>query len=81
MRRHRKVNGRIVKSMEIPWSLWLRVRSSVMRALPGYEKTEAARDRIAVIQNHLNNGEKSEWIAAVTGVTPQRVRQIKARMK
>jgi hypothetical protein len=80
MRRYLKANGRRVKTMELPWSLWLRVRPSVLRGLPGFEKSEAARDRIAEIQHLLRGGNKSEWIAEVTGVTPQRVRQIKARM-
>lgn len=78
MRRHLKDNGRRVKTMEIPWTLWLRVRSSVMKGVPGYEKTEAARDRIAVIQNMLAAGDKPEYIAAVVGVTRQRVQQIKS---
>lgn len=81
MRRYRKPNGRIVKSMEIPWSLWLRVRPSVMKGVPGFEKTEAARDRIAEVQRLLRAGEKHEYIAATVGVTRQRVGQIKCRMK
>ena len=79
MRRHLKDNGRRVKTMEIPWTLWLRVRPTVMKAVPGYEKTEAARDRIAVVRQMLAAGEKSEYIAAVVGLTGQRVRQIKCR--
>lgn len=78
MRRHLKANGRRVKTMEIPWTLWLRVRASVMKGVPGYEKAEAARDRIAVIQGMLANGDKPEYIAAVVGVTRQRVQQIKS---
>lgn len=81
MRRYRRPNGRVVRSMELPWSLWLRVRPSVLRGVRGFEKAEASRDRIADIQALLRAGNKSEWIAAVTGVTPQRVRQIKARLK
>lgn len=81
MRRYRKANGRSVKTMELPWSLWLRVRPSVMRGVPGFERTEAARDRIAEIKHLLAAGHKSEYIAALHGVTPQRVRQIKARCK
>lgn len=79
MRRIEKDNGRRVKTMEIPWTMWLRVRSTVTKALPGYEKTEAARDRVAVIKQMLDAGEKTEYIAAVVGVTGQRVRQIKCR--
>lgn len=79
MRRLIKDNGRRVKTMELPWSLWLRVRPNVLRGLPGYEKTEAARDRVAVIQQMLAAGEKTEYIADVVGVTGQRVRQIKCR--
>jgi hypothetical protein len=52
-----------------------------MKGLPGFERTEAARDRIVEIERLLREGNKSEWIAEVSGVTPQRVRQIKARMK
>jgi hypothetical protein len=52
-----------------------------MRGLPGYEKTEAARDRIAVIKGMLADGDKPEYIAAVVGVTRQRVQQIKDRSK
>jgi len=81
MRRYQKDNGRRVKTMEIPWTLWLRARSNVMRGLPGYEKTEAARDRIAVIKAMLADGDKPEYIAAVVGVTRQRVQQIKDRSK
>jgi len=81
MRRYEKHNGRRVKTMEIPWSLWLRVRPSVMKGVPGFVQGEAARDRIAVIEQHLQNGEKPEWIAAVAGVSRQRVQQIKARMR
>jgi len=81
MRRYRKANGRTVRTMELPWSLWLRVRPTVMKGMPGFEKTEAARDRIALIQQYLAAGEKSEWIAATVGVTGQRVRQIKGRMR
>jgi hypothetical protein len=80
-RRYRKENGRTTKTMEIPWSLWLRVKSSVMPGVPGFIKAEAARDRIAVVEELLRAGNKSEWIADVTGLTGQRVRQIKARMK
>ncbi len=47
----------------------------------GYERTEAARDRIAVIQRMLADGDKPEYIAAVVGVTRQRVQQIKDRSK
>ena len=79
MRKYEKENGRRVKTMELPWTLWLRVRTSVMKGVPGYEKTEAARDRIAQVKALLAEGNKSEYIAAVVGVTPQRVRQIKAR--
>ena len=79
MRRLIKDNGRRVKTMEIPWTLWLRVRPNVLRGLPGYKKTEAARDRVAVIQQMLAAGEKTEYIADVVGVTGQRVRQIKCR--
>lgn len=79
MRRIQKDNGRRVKTMEIPWTLWLRVRSTVTKALPGYERTEAARDRVAVINQMLAAGEKTEYIADVVGVTGQRVRQIKCR--
>lgn len=81
MRRYRKPNGRTVKTMEMPWSLWLSVRTGVMKRIPGYEKTEASRDRIADIQALLRAGEKSEYIADLFGVTGQRVRQIKCRMK
>lgn len=81
VRRYRKDNGRTIKTMELPWSLWLRVRPSVMRSVPGFERTEASRDRIADIERLLRQGYKSEYIAAVHGVTPQRVRQIKARGK
>jgi hypothetical protein len=81
MRRYEKDNGRRVKTMEIPWTLWLRARSNVMAGLQGYEKTEAARDRIAQVKVLLAEGNKSAYIAAVIGVTPQRVRQIKARSK
>lgn len=81
MRRYEKPNGRRVKTMELPWSLWLRVRPSVMKGVPGFDAAEAARDRIAEIERHLQAGQKSEWIAAVVGVTPQRVRQILARMR
>jgi hypothetical protein len=81
MRRYEKDNGRRVKTMELPWTLWLRVRSSVMKGMPGYERTEAARDRIAVIQRMLADGDKPEYIAAVVGVTRQRVQQIKDRSK
>ena len=80
MRRYEKPNGRRVKTMEIPWTLWLRVRPSVLRGLPGYEKAEAARDRIAHIKALLAEGNKSDYVAAVVGVTPQRVRQIKAML-
>lgn len=80
-RRYEKANGRRVKTMEIPWTLWLRVRSSVMRGLPGFEVAEAKRDRIAEIERLLQAGNKSEWIAEVTGVTPQRVRQIDVRRR
>jgi hypothetical protein len=80
-RRYEKPNGRRVKTVELPWSLWLRVRPTVLKGLPGFARTEAARDRIAEIERHLADGQKSEWIAAVAGVTPQRVRQIKARMR
>jgi hypothetical protein len=81
MRRYEKDSGRRVKTMEIPWTLWLRARSNVMRGLPGYEKTESSRDRIAVIQRMLADGDKPEYIAAVVGVTRQRVQQIKDRSK
>lgn len=80
-RRYLRANGRRVKTMELPWSLWLRVRPSVLKGLPGFEKTEAARDRIADIEIMLKAGDKPEYIAAVHGVTRQRVQQIKARMK
>ena len=76
MRRHEKPNGRRVRTMELPWTLWLRVRPTVMKAMPGYVRTEAARDRIAEIKRLGAEGNKSEWIAATVGVTPQRVRQI-----
>lgn len=79
-RRHLKDNGRRVKTMEIPWTLWLRVRPTVMKAVPGYEKTEAARDRIATVKKMLAAGDKPEYIAAVVGVTRQRVQQIKGLM-
>lgn len=79
MRRRLKDNGRRVKSMELPWTLWLRVRTSVMKALPGYERTEASRDRIAVVKKMLEAGDKPEYIAAVVGITRQRVQQIKTR--
>lgn len=79
LRRYEKANGRRVKTMELPWSLWLRVRPSVMRAIPGFERTEAARDRIAHVRALLAEGNKSEYVAAVVGLTPQRVRQIKAQ--
>jgi hypothetical protein len=77
MRRHLKANGRRVKTMELPWSLWLRVRPTVMKGVPGYEKAEAARDRIALVKNMLAAGDKPEYIAAVVGVSRQRVQQIK----
>lgn len=77
MRRYRKDNGRVVKTMELPWSLWLRVRPSVLKGVPGFVKTEAARDRIAQVQTLLREGAKPEWVAAVTGVTRQRVQQIR----
>lgn len=79
MRRIQKDNGRRVKTMEIPWTLWTHVRPTLMKRIPGYEKTEAARDRVAVIKRMLDAGEKTEYIAAVVGVTGQRVRQIKCR--
>lgn len=72
-------NGRRVKTMELPWSLWLRVRPSVMKAVPGFERTEAARDRIAIVRQMRARGLKSEYIAAVVGLTGQRVRQILAQ--
>lgn len=78
MRRHLKDNGRRVKTMEMPWTLWMRVRSTVMKAIPGYERTEASRDRIAVVKRMLNDGDKPEYIAAVVGITRQRVQQIKS---
>lgn len=81
MRRYEKMNGRKVKTMELPWSLWLRVRPSVMKGVPGFEATEAARDRIAEVEAYLRNGHKSEYVADLFGMTGQRVRQIKARMK
>lgn len=81
MRRYRKDNGRTVRTMELPWTLWLRVRSSIMRGMPGFEAREAARDRIAHMESLLRQGHKSEYVAAVVGVTPQRARQVKARMK
>lgn len=77
MRRFRKNNGRTVKSMEMPWSLWLRVRSSVLRGLPGFEKTEAARDRIAEVKRLLAENHTHEVIARMTGLTRQRIGQIK----
>lgn len=73
--------GRRVKTMELPWSLWLRVKPSVMKGVPGFEKTELARERIARVKTLLAAGNKSEYIADVEGLTGQRVRQIKARMK
>lgn len=79
MRVRRKDNGRRVKTMEIPWTLWLRVRSSVLKGLPGYEKAEAARDRMALVHQMRAQGHKTEYIAAVTGLTGQRVRQILTR--
>lgn len=81
LRRYRKANGRIVRTMELPWSLWLRVRASALKGLPGFERTEAARDRIAEVEHLLRQGHKSEYVAAVAGLTGQRVRQIKGRMK
>ena len=81
MRRCIKDNGRRVKTMELPWSLWLRVRSDVLRGVPGFEKTEAARDRIATVKRMLAAGDKPEYIAAVVGLTRQRVQQIKQRSK
>jgi hypothetical protein len=67
--------------MELPWSLWLRVRTGVLKGLPGFERTEAARDRIADVEHLLRQGHKSEYVADVAGLTGQRVRQIKCRMK
>lgn len=81
MRRYRKHNGRDVKTMEIPWTLWLRVRSGVIKGLPGFEVTEAARDRIALVKSMMAAGNKSDYVAAVTGLTPARVRQISPREK
>ena len=81
MRRYRKPNGRTVKTMELPWVLWVRVRSTVEKAVPGFVKAEAARDRIAVVEKLLREGNKSEWVADTVGLTGQRVRQIKARMR
>lgn len=81
MRRYRKANGRDVRTMELPWTLWLRVRSSVMRGMPGFEATEAARDRIALVKSMMAAGEKSDYVAAVTGLTPARVRQIYPRTR
>lgn len=80
-RRYRKPNGRTVKTIELPWTLWVHVRSTVLKALPGYEKAEAARDRIAVVEALLREGNKSEWIADTVGLTGSRVRQILARMR
>jgi hypothetical protein len=79
MRVRRKDNGRRVKTMEIPWSLWLRVRPSVLKGLPGYERAEAARDRMALVRQLREQGHKTEYIAALTGLTGQRVRQILSR--
>jgi hypothetical protein len=79
MRRYRTPSGRTTRTMELPWSLWLRVRPSVLKGLPGFEKTEAARERVAVIKTMLKDGDKPEYIAAVVGVTRQRVQQIKSR--
>lgn len=81
MRRYRKANGRDVRTMEIPWTLWLRVRCSVMKGMPGFEVTEAARDRIALVKSMMAAGEKSDYVAAVTGLTPARVRQIYPRRR
>lgn len=79
MRRLIKDNGRRVKTMELPWSLWLRVRSTVMRDIAAFERTEAARDRVALVINLLAEGNKTEYIADVVGLTGQRIRQIKCR--
>lgn len=81
MRRYRTQNDRRIKTMEIPWALWLRARSNVMNGLPGFERAEAARDRIALVKQLLNEGHKHEYVAAVTGLTRARVGQIKHSMK
>jgi hypothetical protein len=78
MRRYKKENGRRVKTMEMPWTLWLRVRPTVMKGVPGFETTEAARDRIQRVRQMLADGEKHEYIAAVLGITRQRVGQIRS---
>lgn len=81
MRRYIKDNGRRVKTMEIPWSLWLRVRTGVLKGMPGFVKTEAARDRIAHVRKLLAEGHKHEYIASITGLTRQRVGQIRSTTK
>lgn len=53
----------------------------MLKGLPGFERTEVARDRIADVEVLLRQGLKSDYIGAVSGMTPQRVRQIKCRMK
>jgi hypothetical protein len=81
MRRYVKDNGRRVKTMEIPWSLWLRVKTGVLKGMPGFVKTDAARDRIAQVRQLLADGHKHEYIASVTGLTRQRIGQIHSTTK
>jgi predicted XRE-type DNA-binding protein len=74
-------NGRRVRTMEIPLSVWSHVKHSATKRLAAYEQAEAARDRTHQIKQLLLQGHKQEYIASVVGVIRQRVSAVKATMK
>lgn len=81
MRRKRKPNGRIVKTMEIPWPIWMQVRSSALARLKGFEEAETWRDRKQDILNLLAEGHKHEYIAATVGTSQSYVSKVNRKAK
>lgn len=81
MRRYRHANGRVTKTMEMPWTVWLAAKTNVIRALNGYVRAEERRGRIAKVKTLLVEGHKREYIAEVVGISRQRVGAINTQMK
>ena len=72
-RTYRKPNGRRIRTVEIPLSVFQHQRFRLQPEIDAWHRGEAARDRLAQVVKLAAEGNKQDYIAEVVGTSQQYV--------
>jgi hypothetical protein len=72
-RRYRKISGRTINTVEIPFAVYRSLRSRIDPKVQQWHRGEEARDRLARVLSMAAEGNKQDYIAEILGVSQQYV--------